>query len=118
MNNNKKYNFFVTNNPPSSPIIEGSIFCRSGNLYNYTFCSTDPESDNIYYLIHWGDGNVFYWTGPYKSGEKAVYSYCWFNDPLIGNELIIEAQAMDIHYAKSDWSSFNVVVSIYYKFIV
>ena len=65
------------NQPPSITTITGITRGKINTYYNYTFYATDPDNDDIYYLIHWGDSMVFYWMGPYKSGEKITISYCF-----------------------------------------
>ena len=47
----------VANEPPYAPIINGPTYGKTGTEYNYTFSTIDPDGDDVYYYIHWGDGN-------------------------------------------------------------
>ena len=102
------------NEPPSITTITGTIRGKIYTYYNYTFYAIDPDNDEIYYLIHWGDGIVFYWMGPYKSGEKVTISYCFQLMPDVKyNELIISARAKDIHDECGEWGHLNVIITNY-----
>lgn len=50
---------------------------KAGTSYTYQTQSTDPNSDTIYYLFDWGDGNTSGWNGPYNSGQTAEMSHIW-----------------------------------------
>ena len=54
------------NNPPYTPEIEGQRIFKEGEggEYPYTIYSTDPEDDDVCYLINWSDGTQW-WTGFY-----------------------------------------------------
>ena len=99
------------NQPPSITIITGVTNGKLNTFYNYTFYATDPDNDEISYLIHWGDGMVFYWMGPYNSGEKITISYRF---QLMSNqrydELIISARAKDMHNICGEWGHLHVSV--------
>jgi hypothetical protein len=63
-------------------------------------------------LIHWGDGTVFNWIGPYKSGEEINISYCFFVMPNMRyDEFIISARAKDINNECGEWGHLKVFVS-------
>ena len=100
------------NQPPSITIITGVTNGNKNTFYNYTFYATDPDNDEIFYLIHWGDGIVFNWLGPYKSGEKITKSYCF---QLMPNqkydEFIISARAKDIFDTYGEWGHLKVIIS-------
>ena len=55
---------FTTNSPPNVPLINGPTSGNAGETYTYTFVAIDPDDDNIYYEINWGDGTVDDWYGP------------------------------------------------------
>ena len=106
------------NYPPSITIITGDTQCKMNTFNNYTFYATDPDNDDIYYLIHWGDGIVYYWMGPYKSGEKITISYCHHLMPnQKSDELMISARAKDIHNACGEWGHLYVAISKYDQII-
>lgn len=45
----------VPNTPPSIPMISGPNGSKD-TKYSYAFGSTDPDNDDINYIINWGDG--------------------------------------------------------------
>jgi parallel beta-helix repeat protein len=65
------------NTPPNAPIINGTTNGKVGVDYNFTFFTTDPEDEYIWYYICWGDKEIIYRYGPYNSGEKITLSYNW-----------------------------------------
>ena len=48
-----------------------------GKKYGYKIASVDPQGDDVYYKISWGDCAVMYWDGPHKSGEEVTYEHAW-----------------------------------------
>jgi hypothetical protein len=106
------------NHAPSITVITGNTKCKMNNFYNYTFSAIDPDDDEIFYLIHWGDGIVYYWIGPYNSGEKITISYCYQLMPnQKSDEIIISARAKDIHEACGEWGYLNVAILKNYQII-
>lgn len=88
-----------SNNPPDKPIIDGPTKGNPGVEYEFTFFTTDPDGDKVYYLIDWGDGTYEEWIGPYKSGADVVASHAWH----LGTYRIT-VKAKDIFDAESDLS--------------
>jgi len=88
------------NNPPDIPSINGPTRAKVRRPYDYTFIATDPDEDDVYICIKWGDRSAEEIVGPYKSGETVLVSHRW---SLIGNYQI-SAQTMDTNLAESDWT--------------
>ena len=65
------------NDPPTAPDIDGPTSGSVGTEYDYTFVSTDPEEDDIYYYVDWGDNTNTGWIGLYGSGEEITQSHTW-----------------------------------------
>ena len=93
-----------TNQPPSNPIINGETNGKKGTWYNYTFSSTDPDGDDIYYYIYWGGFNWEGWYGPYESGEEMIIDHMWGQNETY----VIQAKAKDVYGAESDWGTLTV----------
>ena len=93
------------NNPPSTPEIDGPKTGKPGVEYDFTFISTDPDGDDVFYCVSWGccGGGDFHTYGPYESGVEEVISHSW---PEQGT-YIIHAYAKDIHEAESGTVSFE-----------
>jgi outer membrane protein assembly factor BamB len=94
----------IDNSPPNNPIIDGSTEGEAGVEYDYTFVSTDPNGDNLSYLIEWGDG-IEIAIGPYLSGEEAMASHSWERGTYT-----IRAKAVDSFGAESNWSELEVTM--------
>lgn len=60
----------VFNQPPYPPNIMGETNGKINQQYEYTFSAIDPEDENIYIQIDWGDGNSEEWIGPHESQGK------------------------------------------------
>lgn len=43
------------NSPPTKPIVDGPTSGKAGEVYDYTFVATDPDGDDISYMIKWDD---------------------------------------------------------------
>jgi hypothetical protein len=86
--------------PPNKPVISGPTNGTVGILYSYTVNSTDPDGDDIYYLIDWGDGNYENWIGPYNTGETVTLHYSWSEK----GTYLIQAKARDDYTGESTWS--------------
>ena len=70
--------YCMENSPPNKPSIPtGTNSGKAGNSYTYSTSTTDPESDQIYYLFDWDDGETSGWLGPYNSGQVASSSHVW-----------------------------------------
>ena len=91
------------NEPPSIPDISGPSKGKPGTSYKFDFVSTDPENDEIYYYVDWGDGTNSGWLGPHTSGATASANHMW----SIKGVYPIKAKAKDEHGAESDWGTFQ-----------
>jgi hypothetical protein len=96
----------LPNNPPSAPIINGPANGIVGEEYTFTFNSEDPEDDDVYYYIKWGDGHVEIWDGPHSSGVDFEISHSY----TLEKTFTIEAKAKDTEGEESDWSTFTITI--------
>lgn len=92
---------------PSIPIIHGQQSGKIYRDYSLNISALEPNGDNVYYKIDWGDKNSLNWIGPYKSGEKINVKHQWTN----GGDYLIKVKARDSYYTASDWSD-SLTVSI------
>lgn len=90
----------IPQQPPDVPIVTGPTDGIIGTTYSYTFSSNDPEGNEVYYFIDWGDGNYTDWLGPYSSGEATYANHSWRDR----GTYIILVKAKDIYHSESDWS--------------
>jgi len=96
----------TTNNPPDSPKLEGPKNGKINIIYNFNFSTNDPDQDQVYYYINWGDGNIIEWDGPHNSSEIIIISHKWTN---IG-KYTIRAKAKDVYNAESQESTLEVSI--------
>lgn len=92
------------NAPPEPPSITGPGRGKIGRAYDYTFHSTDPEGDLIYYFIDWGDGSDSGWLGPFASGESITVSHTWGEQ----GSYHITAKARDQQGVQSPWGTLQI----------
>jgi hypothetical protein len=65
----------ATNQGPGIPTIDGPNKGSPGNSYTFTFNTVDPDGDDVYYYVIWGDGQVEMWDGPHPSGVDVDISH-------------------------------------------
>jgi hypothetical protein len=94
------------NKPPSPPNITGPNSGRIGVEYDFRFVSIDPDGDDIWYYIKWGDEPNRKWDGPYPSGTEITRPYRW----LRRGTYTIKAKAMDCYATESNWSEFEIKI--------
>ncbi|MBE3121920.1 MAG: PKD domain-containing protein [Thermoplasmata archaeon] len=94
------------NTPPVTPgAPSGPSTGNVGVEYDFTASTTDPDTDDIYYLFDWGDGNDSGWLGPFASGATATGSYTW---SAIG-DYDVKVKAKDVNDAESGWSAVHPI---------
>jgi hypothetical protein len=92
--------------PPETPTITGKSGGSAGTEYNYIFVSTDPEGDNITYLVDWGDNTGEVSIGPYISGVEASANHTWSEK----GDYTIKIKARDVLGAESDWAIHEIEI--------
>ena len=85
-------------NKPSTP--SGYSNGVTGDSYDYTTSTVDPEGDDVYYQFDWGEGLESEWLGPYESGSEITITHYWENNGLY----FVRVKAKDIYGSESDWS--------------
>ena len=91
---------------PETPTIDGPTNGEVGIPYPFRFNTTDPEGDDIYYYIDWGDGFYEEWIGPFSSGESKMVIHSWSQKGTYA----IKAKAKDINGADSDGGELEVII--------
>ncbi len=95
---------FMGNLAPLIPTISGDTRGKTGNSQTYTIRSIDPNQDDVFYQVNWGDGNQTGWIGPYSSGESIEVEHIWNAD----GTYTITARAKDTDDALSEWGDLEV----------
>ncbi len=95
-----------TNHPPLTPTITGPTTGRINTAYEYTFNAVDPDGDDIYYYVDWGDNTNSGWIGPYESGESITLSHSF----SLKGTYTIRVKARDTSGAESNWGQLIVTM--------
>ena len=90
-----------THHKPCKPIISGDEFGNTGEELSFSVAGDDPDLDEVYYKICWGDGTTSDWLGPFESGESTGATHIWEGS----GEYTVKAKAKDEHGAESDWGN-------------
>jgi hypothetical protein len=94
------------NDPPQIPAITGPSSGKPGKEYVYFFTAVDPEENQVYYLIDWGDSTASDWIGPYPSGAEVTKSHTWAKKGVY----VIQAKAKDTNGNEGDWGTCTVTM--------
>ena len=97
------------NDPPNSPDINGPAKGIPGVMYNFSFVANDPDNDDIYLYVKWGDDQIEEWIGPYKSGEEVILSHTWSEK----GRYFIKAKAKDNQDEVSSWNTLVINIPRY-----
>ena len=89
---------------PNTPTIDGPTEGKAGVEYNYTFSTTHPEGDDVFYFVDWGDETNTGWIGPYASGEEVVLGHIWDEK----GEYIVKVKAKDTDGVESNWGTLQI----------
>ena len=94
----------IANIPPEVEIF-GPAKGKSGVEYEYAFIVTDPDDNEFYIWIDWGDNESTEWIGPYIFGETLKFTHAWSED----GTYVIRAKAKD-SCGEGDWFNFQVII--------
>ena len=98
---------------PSTPFMVGPASGVIGKRYEYKIASVDPQGDDVYYKISWGDCAIMYWDGPHKSGEEVTYEHSWCDVCFPrGGDFTIRVWVKDINNNMGECKTFEVSMEI------
>jgi len=93
---------------PDEPSIDGPASGIVGTEYEYTFNTVDPNGDDVYYYIEWGDDDFEDWIGPYSSGDDVKVNHTWHKR----GTYMIRAKAKDPYDYESGWGYLDVTMPV------
>lgn len=96
--------FIIKNNHPNKPYIDGPSNGKVRSDYYYIIKAEDPDGENIYYYVDWGDGTNTEWLGPYDSGYELNLSHSWKSSGTFQ----IKVRVKDENNLLSPWNLFEV----------
>jgi outer membrane protein assembly factor BamB len=99
------------NPPPSTPTIDGLTLGKVNHNYDYTIVSTDPEENDVFYYVDWGDGINTGWIGPFPSGEEQTVSHTWAKK----GTYTIQGKAKNNESPESDWGTLSVTMPMSFQ---
>ncbi len=107
-NTRKWYTFNTSASvPPGTPDIDGPASGKVGVSYYYNFVATDPNGDDVYYRMDWGDGSsITQWIGPYHSGQVVIVAHTFSTT----GQFTIRCQAKDSYNSVSDWGQLKTTM--------
>jgi outer membrane protein assembly factor BamB len=91
----------IYNEPPSLPTISGPTKGDVGENYTFNMQTTDPDGNQIYYYVDWGDNTNSGWIGPFDSGTNVSMNHTWYN----GGNFTIRVITKDVYDDESGWSA-------------
>ena len=100
------------NEPPETPQITGPAQGTTGVTYGFNFTTCDPNGDDVYYYIDWGDNTSTAWIGPFSSDLEITRTHTYSEQ----GTYTVRAKAKDIYDAESDWGTMSVIMPTEYTF--
>ena len=94
----------IENQYPLDVELTGPQTGKPGIEYTFSVLSTDPDDDEVYYFIDWGDDTTSGWVGPFASGEKVDVKHSWEKR----GTFIVKAKARDIFLFETEWTELEV----------
>jgi hypothetical protein len=97
-----------TNQPPQTPIIEGSKIISKGTNWRYNYTVNDPDGGVIYLYLDMFNVCPGLWYGPWPSNEKT--SSIFPSSESGAGAYTVRMKAKDPYGAESDWATLKVIV--------
>jgi hypothetical protein len=101
----------ISNALPNTPIITGETNGIIGMKYNYTIRFFDPDNNDVFYKIRWGDCMIINNAGPYSSGEEVIFSHAFCELCCGPGDFTIQVKAFDNDGGESGWGTLTVTMS-------
>jgi hypothetical protein len=97
-----------SNDPPETPDIDGPASGKVGVEYDYTFVTTDPNGDNVFYCVDWDDDMGEVCIGPFASGDEVTVSHTWTEE----GTYTVRVKAQDTEGAESAYATLDVTMPL------
>jgi hypothetical protein len=96
----------LDNQAPNDPTIDGPSKGKTNVDLTFTIMASDPDGNDVYYCIDWGDGTPVETIGPYPSGFDTTATHKWSEK----GDYLIKVKAKDIYNAESNWVNFDISI--------
>jgi hypothetical protein len=87
------------NEPPATPQLGGPTTGNAGDTLTFTFSTTDPENQELEYMIAWGDTSAVSWSPLYPSGQQITRTHVFADSGAYH----VKVKARDTRQAESEW---------------
>jgi hypothetical protein len=84
----------------------GGAVLKAGYEFPYNFEATDPQGEDVFFYVDWGDDTITEWDGPHPSDEPIQLSHSWSEH----GSYTIKAKARDINGYESEEAEFGVSI--------
>ena len=96
----------VINTPPGKATIKGPKKGSVGTNYTFSFTASDPDFDEIYFSVQWGDGKAT--TTQFTSSNQPIsVEHTWEK----AGRYTINVTTLDLNYGSSGIQTFEIVIS-------
>lgn len=102
---------YSQNFQPNAPTIKGPTSGDYWKVHQWNITATDPDIDDMSYLVDWGDGTTTGWSPLlYHSGETMTQSHKYDTK----GTYMIKAKAKDIYGNESNWGILEITMPYAY----
>ena len=98
---------YPENNAPYVPLFNGPTQVTAGVEHDFTISTIEPNGDDIYYIVDWGDGTIDDWFGPYADAEEVTITHT-FEDQA---DFYCRAKAKDVNGYQTCWADPFIVTA-------
>jgi hypothetical protein len=101
------------NRLPNIPTVNGKFMGKIGEEYDYTFISSDPDGDSVYYYVDWDEYintqncYSYTWTGLTPSNVRQNASFNWIRNGYH----VVRVKAVDEFGYESDYARLIIEMS-------
>lgn len=95
------------NEAPFAPSIDGADDGIEGGEYELIIEGNDPENDDLFYFVDWGDHTTGEWAGPFPVGEPVSIYHTYSSHGTFG----IRAKSKDVYEDEGPWSD-SITITI------
>ncbi len=91
----------MSNTPPGIPSLTGPSSGEVDVQYSFDVSCSDPNGDDVFYVVDWDDGSDLELFGPFDSGSVETLSHTWSS----AGSFDIRVMARDKFLADGAWSN-------------
>jgi hypothetical protein len=96
----------LPNAPPGVPTITGPSTGKKNTEQTFQISTEDPDDDEVFYFIDWGDETDSGWIGPYASGETITAAHTWSEK----GAYLVRVKAKDEFDVETDWTTLELTI--------